>query len=122
MGNELYDMDYKGMYFSDTLGLPRAKNVTECGAIKSFSSDLPCMVGMYEDNGEPVAIVVNMSLEHSTRLDISFGDGENVVWSTEEDRYIKPLVELGIGYPEPRYKVSPMWLAPGEAMIVRAKK
>jgi hypothetical protein len=80
------------------------------------------MVGMYEDNGEPVAIVVNMSLEHSTRFDISFGDGENVVWSTEEDRYIKPLVELGIGYPEPRYKVSPIWLAPGEAMIVRAKK
>ena len=122
MGNELYGMEYKGMYFSDTLGIPRAKNVSECEAIKSFTSDLPCMVGMYEDNGEPVAIVVNMSLEHSTRVEIDLGGDGLVTWSSEHDKYIKPLVELGIGYPEPRYKVSPMWLAPGDAVIVRAKK
>ena len=122
MGNELYDMDYKGMYFSDTLGLPRAKNVTECEAIKSFSSDLPCMVGMYEDNGEAVALVVNMSLEHSTKFDISFGDEKNVVWSTEENEYIEPLVHVGVGHPEPRFRTSPMWLAPGDAVVIRGKK
>ena len=122
MGNELFDMKYTGMYFSDTLGLPRAKNVSECEAIKSFSSDLPCMVGMYEDNGEPVAIVVNMSLEHSTKFDISFGDEKNVVWSTEENEYLDPLVHVGVGHPEPRFRTSPMWLAPGDAVVIRAKK
>ena len=122
MGNELFDMKYKGMYFSDTLGLPRAKNVSECDAIKAFTSDLPCMVGMYEDDGEPVAIVVNMSLEHSTRFDISFGDGELLWWSTENDKYIKPLITVGNDLPGTAVRKSPMWLAPGDAAIVRAKK
>ena len=121
MGNALYGMEYKGMYFSDTLGLPRSKNVSECSEIKSFSSDLPCMVGMYEDNGEPVAIVVNMSLERSTRFDISFGENRNVVWSTEYNKFTKPgcTLENSDGNV---VRQSPMWLAAGEAVIIREKK
>ena len=118
MGNELYRMHFRGMYFSDTLGIPRAESVDVCEKIRSFHSDLPCMIGMYEDDGEPVAIVVNMSLEHSTRFDISFGNCDNVVYNTEHDRYLKPVLQ---GKVDPT-DLSPMWLAPGDAVIIRAKK
>lgn len=121
MGEHLYGMEYKGMYFSDTLGISRAKNVSECPEIKGFSSDLPCMVGMYEDNGESVAVIVNMSLEHSTKFDIDLG-GELLWWSTEENRYIRPLITAGNKLPGAVAKTTPMWLAPGDAIIVRSKK
>ena len=118
MGNELYRMQYKGMYFTDTLGISRASGVDSCDKISSFSSDLPCMIGMYEDDGEPVALVVNMSLEHSNRISISFGDGQNTVWNTEYNEYIAPILNPGDNSDE----FSPLWLAPGDAVIIREKK
>lgn len=122
MGNHLYDMEFKGIYFSDTMGISRAKHISECPEIKSFSSDLPCMIGMYEDKGEPVAIVVNTSLEHSTRMDISFGDEEILTYSTECEEYTPPLVTVGRRLPGADGCLAPIWLAPGDAVIVRSKK
>ena len=117
MGNELFDMKYEGMYFSDTLGIPRARSVDACKQIRLFTSDLPCMIGMYEDDGAPVAVVVNMSLEHSTRFDISFGDSENMIYNTEHGEYMKPLLQGEVD----ALSTTPMWLAPGDAVIIREK-
>ena len=76
------------------------------------------MIGMYEDDGEPVALVVNMSLEHSNRISISFGDVQNTVWNTEYNEYIAPILNPGDNSAE----FSPLWLAPGDAVIIRKKK
>ena len=121
MGNELYRMKYTGMYFSDTSICSRAKSVEDCPEIKSFSSDRPCMVGAFDDGGDTVVMIVNMSLEHSTRFDIDLG-GELLWWSTELDKYIEPLTRVGVDLPGSATKTSPMWLAPGDALIVRVKK
>ena len=121
MGNELYKMKYTGMYFSDPSISTRAKSVSDCPAIKAFNSDLPCMIGVFDDGGDAVVMIVNMSLEHSTRFDIDLG-GELLWWSTEYDKYIKPLTTVGHNLPGSATKTSPMWLAPGDAIVVRVTK
>ena len=121
IGNELERMKYTGMYFTDTSVSSRAKSVADCPAIKAFSSDLPCMVGTFDDGGDTVAIIVNTSLEHSTRFEIDLG-GELLWWSTEYNKYIKPLTKVGVDLPGAATKTTPAWLAPGDAVVVRVKK
>lgn len=122
MGNELFKMQYKGMFFKDAMGLPRAKSIEECERIRSFTADKNCLVGLYEDEGDPVVVVVNMSLEHSTTFDISLGEGTLLWWSTEHNKYTEPLTKTGGLAPGATSASSPMWLAPGDAAILRLKK
>ena len=79
------------------------------------------MIGTYDDGGDTVAIIVNTSLEHSTRFEIDLG-GELLWWSTEHNKYIKPLTNVGVDLPGAATKTTPAWLAPGDAVVVRVKK
>ena len=114
-GQELFDMEYKGMYFSNTEGLINARPISECPAIKNFASTVDCMIGHYVDkNGKDVIVVANCNPEKSVKIDVDMG-GELELYSTETLSWIKPMLVNKGG------KESPMWLEPGCGVLLRTK-
>ena len=113
LGEALFDMEFKGMYFTNTEGLGGAKSVAECPALKQFTSDEECMIGHYADkDGKDVILVVNCSLQNSTRIHPELG-GEIVSFSTERIGWFKPLLTNKGG------KTSPIWLEPGCGILLK---
>jgi len=113
LGSELSAMRYEGLYFTHPGDLKRAKNISECAPITRFVSDERCVIGLYRDGDEPVVFVVNGSLDHSTRIEAEIQGETPRVWSVEQGKYRAPILKTP--YADP----SPMWLAPGEAVILR---
>ncbi|MBQ8409179.1 MAG: hypothetical protein IJY39_09990 [Clostridia bacterium] len=113
LGEVLFDMDYKGMYFSKPDGLKGARPISECPAIKQFSSDEECMIGHYVDkDGRDVILVANCSPTSSTRVHIDLGS-DLQSYSTERLGWFKPLLTNKGG------KTSPLWLEPGCGILLR---
>ena len=113
LGEALFDMEYKGMYFTNTEGLKGARPVSECPAIKDFSSDEDCMIGHYVDkDGRDVIMVANCNPERSTKISVDLG-GELLSYSTERLGWFKPLLTNKGG------KTSPMWLEPGCGILLK---
>jgi hypothetical protein len=116
LGQELFGMEYKGMYFTNTADLSNARPVSECPAIKDFSSDTDCMVGHYIDkNGQDAILIANCNPERSTKISVDIG-GEAEMFSTEAQSWIKPMLVNRHG------QESPMWLEPGGGILIRVKK
>lgn len=116
LGQELFDMEYKGMYFSNPQGLTNARPISECPAIKDFFSDTDCMVGHYTDkNGRDAILIANCNPEKSTKISVDIG-GEAEMFSTEAQSWIKPMLVNRHG------QESPMWLEPGGGILIRVKK
>lgn len=114
LGEMLFDMEYKGMYFSDTTGLQRAASIAECSAVKSFSADEECVIGHYMDqNGKDVVLLVNASLQNPAKAEIDLG-GELECYSIEYKKWGKPLLTNSKG------DSSPLWLEPGCGIALRA--
>ncbi len=114
LGELLFDMEYKGMYFSDTTGLTRAASITECSAVKRFSADEECVIGHYVDKGgKDVILLVNASLQNPTKVEIDLG-GELECYSIEYEKWGKPLLTNSKG------DNSPLWLEPGCGIALRA--
>lgn len=111
MGNLLYDMQYDGFYLKDIPGVPRSKDIGECGCVTKFTSDERCMTGHYIDGDTDVIIVVNGSLEKSTRIEVELNGKAPLIWSIEEGKF-RESINTGR---------SPMWLAPGDAVIYRSR-
>jgi len=113
VGNLLFDMEWVDMYFTDYDRIPRAKPISACGAIRSFSSDVPCMIGHFKDtDGEDIFLLVNTSLERSSRIYIDL-DGELSVFSHNEGGFAKPLLQNISG------AKSPLWLNAGCGIVVK---
>ena len=113
IGEALFDMEYKGMYFTKPEGLKNARDISECGAIRSFSADEECMVGHFVDkDGRDAVLVVNCSLQNSTRVNIDLGTSLES-YSTERIGWFKPLLTNKGG------KTSPIWLEPGCGILLR---
>lgn len=116
LGQVLFDMEYKGMYYTNPEGLKNARHISECIAIKEFSSDTDCMVGHYVDkNGKNVIIIANCNAEKSTKINVDIG-GESEIYSTETLDWIKPMLINRHG------QESPMWLEPGSGILIRVKQ
>lgn len=116
LGETLFDMDYKGLYFTNTEGLDRAHSIDECTAISEFTSSEECVIGHYRDSdGSDVVLVVNGSLQASAKISLNVG-GELECFNTETREWRAPLLTTARG------KTSPMWLEPGCGILLRAKK
>lgn len=114
LGELLFDMEYKGMYFSDTTGLTRAASIQKCSAVKNFSADEECVIGHYVDqNGKNVILLVNASLQDPTKVEIDLG-GKLECYSIEYKKWGKPLLTNAKGVS------SPLWLEPGCGIALRA--
>jgi hypothetical protein len=113
LGNLLFDMEHKGMYFTKPEGLTDAKSISECSVIKNFSSDEECVVGHYVDsNGQDVLLVVNGSLQKATTVELDMG-GELEVYNLEQHTWMKPLLTARDDIK------SPVWLEPGCGIAIR---
>ncbi len=113
MGNVLSHMPYEGLYFTHPGDIPRAHSVAECAAITHFESDERCVVGLYRDGDSPVAVVVNGSLERSTRVEVLLDGKQPQVFNVEQECFREPLLTNTHG------QCSALWLAPGDAVILR---
>lgn len=113
MGSVLADMRYEGMYFTHPGDIQRARSISECASITKFQSDERCVVGLYWDGDEPVVIVVNGNLERSTRIEVEIQGEKPQVWNVERGKFRAPILKTPFADP------SPMWLAPGDAVILR---
>ena len=115
LGSLLFDMDYKGMYFSDTTDLNRAAAISECAAIKAFSADQECVVGHYADkDGKDVILLVNADLRYPTKVELDLG-GELLCYSVELQKWHKPFLINKAGVE------SPIWLEPGCGILFKSK-
>lgn len=114
LGEMLFDMEYRGMYFTDTTDLQRAAAISQCSAVKSFSADEECVIGHYVDkDGKDVVLLVNANLYSSTKVEIDLG-GELECYSIEYQKWGKPLLTSKSG------RQSPLWLEPGCGIALRA--
>lgn len=115
LGSLLFNMDFQGMYFSDTTDLNRAAAICECTAIKSFSADTECVVGHYVDHDrKDVILLVNADLRYPTKVELDLG-GELECYSVELQKWHKPLLVNGDN------AKSPIWLEPGCGIAFRNK-
>lgn len=114
LGELLFDMEYKGMYFSKTDGLTGALPISECSAVSEFSSDEECMIGHYADcDGKDVILVANCTPCKSIRVNIRLGDKKLQSYSTER------LEWLDIARVNNEEQESPVWLEPGCGILLR---
>ncbi len=112
-GRELENMEYCGMYFTDTDSIPRAKSISEADCIESIEADCPCVVGVYrQSDGRPAVFAVNISLNRPTRINLKIKGGLGQVWNIEQNIFRSPLLSVGNAS-------SPLWLAPGDAVLMR---
>jgi len=113
VGNLLFDMEWVEMYFTNHDRIPRAKFIDECRTIRGFSSDEPCMIGHFRSReGEDVFLVVNTSLERSSRIHMDIG-GEIVIFSHNDGRFDKPHLTNASG------AKSPLWLNAGCGIVLK---
>ena len=71
------------------------------------------MIGHFKDtDGEDIFLLVNTSLERSSRVYIDL-DGELSVFSHNEGRFAKPLLQNASG------AKSPLWLNAGCGIVVK---
>ncbi len=116
LGELLHPMTFLDMYFTHPEGIPGAKSVAECPALKSFESDVPCMVGHFRDtDGGDVLMVVNASLERSTRI-APVMDGGVLEYSADRGGFASPLLTNRDG------NVSPLWLTAGSGTVLKVAK
>ncbi len=115
LGELLFDMEYKGLYFSDTTDIPRAKDITQCPAIKGFTADGECVCGHYTDaDGRDTVLVVNADLTQPIKVDLDLG-GELEYYNTELKKWMKPLLTNQKG------DTGAMWLEQGCGILLRKK-
>lgn len=116
LGEQLADMEYKGLYFSDTADLPRATPIADCPAVRSLSIDRECVVGHYVDaDGKDVVLLVNADLHNSAKAEIDLG-GAFEAFRIEDNTWATPLLTTVSG------KTSPLWLEPGCGILLRKKE
>lgn len=115
LGTVLYGMNFEGIYFTDPMGLTGAKAVSECPALKSFSSDSACAIGHYTDtDGTSVVLIVNDDLKKPIRIFPDLG-GDIEVYSTEAEAWQSPHLTTAHG------SVSDLWIEPGCGILLRKK-
>ena len=112
-GETLYPMAYEGLFFTHPDPIPRARSLRECAPVTRFEADENCVAGLYRDGNEPVVFLVNGSLSRSTRVKVEIEGRPPRVWSVEENAWREPILTDTNG------KSSPLWLAPGDAVILR---
>ena len=113
IGEVLFNMEYKGMYFSNAEGLNAARHVSECPAVKELSASEDCMIGHYVDvDGKDVILLVNCNPERSAGLKIDLGH-EYESYSVERGGWFKPLLT------NTRGASSTMRLEPGCGILLR---
>lgn len=113
LGELLFDMDYKGLYFSDTTDIPRAKSIADCPAIQGFTADGECVCGHYTDkDGKDAVLVVNANLQYPIKIDVDLG-GELEYYNIELGKWMEPLLTNAKG------DKGAMWLEQGCGILLR---
>ena len=116
LGEALHPMTFLDMYFTHPAGIKGAKSVAECPALQGFESDTPCMIGHFRDtDGGDVRVVVNTSLEKSTRITPAV-DGTVLEYAADRGGFAAPILTNRGG------SVSPMWLTAGSGAVLKIAK
>jgi len=113
LGELLFPMEYKGMYFTNSEDYKNALPVTVCSPIKHFSSDEDCMLGHYVDtDGKDIILVVNCNPLHPAKIDIDLGN-DIKYYNTEYHDWFPPMLT------NKRGQSSPIWLEPGCGILIK---
>lgn len=116
LGEALHPMTFLDMYFTHPAGIKGAKSAAECPALQGFESDTPCMIGHFRDtDGGDVLVVVNNSLEKSTRITPAV-DGTVLEYAADRGGFAAPILTNRGG------SVSPMWLTAGSGTVLKIVK
>lgn len=115
LGELLFDMEYKGMYFSKEQNFKEAQTIDICSDIRNFSSDQQCVLGHYVDKvQDDIWLVVNIDLHNSANVEIDLGN-QLMYYNTQSESWQELMLTSRKGE-------SPIWLEAGCGILIKAKK
>jgi len=148
IGRLLFPSTLEGIYFTDNKIAERLPNVSECPFIKNFKSDEHCMIGAFTLNGKHAVMIVNCSVERSTKIEYDFVKSDGSIaertlcysveescflpfmndrsitgkthyYSTEENCYL-PLMDDSVSEAIKALPKCGKWLTPGNGIVIVA--